>query len=43
VRLRGDSRHRARGSRHDGGNVGVQIFDATGAPADIPFHVIVPC
>jgi hypothetical protein len=26
-----------------GGKVGVQTFDATGNPADLPFHVIVAC
>lgn len=29
--------------RDDGGNVGVQIVDASGAPADLPFHLIVAC
>jgi len=29
--------------RDDGGNVGVQIVDTNGAPADLPFHLIVAC
>lgn len=29
--------------RDEGGNVGVQIVDASGAPADLPFHLIVAC
>lgn len=29
--------------RSDGANVGIQIFDAGGAPADLPFHLIVAC
>ena len=26
-----------------GGRVGVQTYDVSGAPADLPFHVIVAC
>ncbi|MCW3050037.1 MAG: hypothetical protein JWO74_4321 [Solirubrobacterales bacterium] len=29
--------------RDDGGKVGVQTFDASGAAADLPFHLIVAC
>lgn len=29
--------------RSDGGNIGVQVVDANGAPADLPFHLIVAC
>jgi hypothetical protein len=29
--------------RDDGGNVGVQVVDAAGTPADLPFHLVVAC
>jgi hypothetical protein len=29
--------------RDDGGRVGVQTYDISGAPADLPFHLIVAC
>jgi hypothetical protein len=29
--------------RDDGGRVGVQTYDASGSPADLPFHLIVTC
>jgi hypothetical protein len=29
--------------RSDGANVGVQIVDGAGNPADLPFHLIVAC
>lgn len=29
--------------RDQGGTVGVQTYDAAGAPADLPFHLVVAC
>lgn len=29
--------------RDDGGSVGIQVVNAAGAPADLPFHLVVAC